>query len=288
MRPQPLTRTLCGLIAALIAVTTPAFVPTLAGPWNTAYAATRSAARPWMPAGTYRFIGHRGYPRGGHTENTLPAIRAARRAGATAVEVDIHRTRDRKLVLMHDPTMHRTTTCRGKVRRMRYAQIRRHCRGERHHERIPQLWRAVRYTHLHHMSIIIEVKPDAVGSWGPGLYRKLGHAIAARHMKDRAFVLSRSPAVLHRFRRQTHGIPTSWIERSGWPGVRRASRTADILQVKAYQLTRPRVRALHRSGTAVIARRTNSARSWRHVRRTDADSVLVDDLPRYVRWTRSH
>ena|SRR5690625_3909821 len=50
-------------------------------------------------------IGHRGLGSGirdGHTENTLPSIRAATEAGADWVEIDIRRTTDDRLVLHHD------------------------------------------------------------------------------------------------------------------------------------------------------------------------------------------
>lgn len=49
-------------------------------------------------------IAHRANSAGpGPAENTLPAILAARAAGADAVELDVRRTRDARLVLGHDP-----------------------------------------------------------------------------------------------------------------------------------------------------------------------------------------
>src|SRR4051794_27268607 len=53
-------------------------------------------------------IGHRGASTTA-PENTLASIRAAMTAGSDLVEVDVQRTRDRALVLMHDPTLTRTT-----------------------------------------------------------------------------------------------------------------------------------------------------------------------------------
>ncbi|MFI9719586.1 glycerophosphodiester phosphodiesterase [Streptomyces sp. NPDC052396] len=51
-------------------------------------------------------VGHRGDPYV-HRENTLPSIRSAWRAGATAVEVDVRLTRDGVPVLLHDATLSR-------------------------------------------------------------------------------------------------------------------------------------------------------------------------------------
>jgi len=65
--------------------------------------------------------------RGEHTEapeNTLASIRKAIEVGCDYVEVDVRRTRDGALVLMHDSTVDRTTNGRGKVEALSLAEIR--------------------------------------------------------------------------------------------------------------------------------------------------------------------
>jgi len=56
-------------------------------------------------------------------ENTLAAIRAAIVVGADLVELDVRRTQDGHLVLMHDSTVDRTTTSKGKVSDFTLAQL---------------------------------------------------------------------------------------------------------------------------------------------------------------------
>jgi glycerophosphoryl diester phosphodiesterase len=51
-------------------------------------------------------IAHRGEPVG-HRENTLPAFAAAADAGADMVEIDLRRTRDGAVVVLHDQTLER-------------------------------------------------------------------------------------------------------------------------------------------------------------------------------------
>lgn len=48
-------------------------------------------------------------------ENTLPAFRLALRAGAPMIEFDVHQTKDRDLVVVHDATLRRTTGVRAAV-----------------------------------------------------------------------------------------------------------------------------------------------------------------------------
>ncbi|MBT7594585.1 MAG: hypothetical protein HN559_06725 [Gemmatimonadetes bacterium] len=59
-------------------------------------------------------IGHRGACAHG-PENTIPAFAAAQAQGASWVEVDVKITRDDDFVLMHDPTVNRTTDGEGRV-----------------------------------------------------------------------------------------------------------------------------------------------------------------------------
>ncbi len=58
--------------------------------------------------------GHRG-ARGEAPENTLPSFRKALAAGVTRVELDLHLSADHQLMVIHDPTLKRTTGIRGKV-----------------------------------------------------------------------------------------------------------------------------------------------------------------------------
>lgn len=59
-------------------------------------------------------VGHRGSPRR-FPENTLASYRAAVEAGAGALELDVHLTRDGHLVVMHDPVVDRTTDGSGPI-----------------------------------------------------------------------------------------------------------------------------------------------------------------------------
>jgi glycerophosphoryl diester phosphodiesterase len=59
-------------------------------------------------------VAHRGDWRN-FPENSIEAIESAIKMGVDIVELDIQKTRDGKLILMHDATLDRTTTGKGKV-----------------------------------------------------------------------------------------------------------------------------------------------------------------------------
>jgi glycerophosphoryl diester phosphodiesterase len=77
-------------------------------------------------------------------ENTLRAMQRAIALGVDQIETDAQLTRDGYLVLMHDPTVDRTTNGTGKVAELTFAEIRQLNAG--HGERIPTLQEALALT----------------------------------------------------------------------------------------------------------------------------------------------
>jgi glycerophosphoryl diester phosphodiesterase len=78
---------------------------------------TRGPRRPLV-------IGHRGDPSGA-PEQTIPAFERAVRLGVDMIEADVRRTRDGRLVLLHDATVDRTTNGRGAVADLTFEELRR-------------------------------------------------------------------------------------------------------------------------------------------------------------------
>ena len=67
-------------------------------------------------------IGHRGAA-GYEPENTLRSFKKAIELGVDMIELDVHRTNDDKIVVIHDETVDRTTQGTGKVGEMTLAEI---------------------------------------------------------------------------------------------------------------------------------------------------------------------
>src|SRR5438046_1238870 len=84
--------------------------------------------------------GHRGAA-GLEPENTLRSFRRACDLGVDRVETDVHLTRDRRLVCIHDATVDRTTDGSGAVGDLTLEEIRRLDAGKE--ERIPTLTEAI-------------------------------------------------------------------------------------------------------------------------------------------------
>lgn len=68
-----------------------------------------------------KIIAHRGFCER-HTENTIPALRAAAAAGAEMIEMDVHETRDGRFIVHHDSSLNHHTP---PFRHLTYEQIQR-------------------------------------------------------------------------------------------------------------------------------------------------------------------
>lgn len=96
----------------------PPTVPAATTPANQAVLAPVAPSAFWdciRESGATLVSAHRGGPGPGFAENALPTLRHTLAQGAIALEVDIRQSRDGVLVLMHDETLERTSTGRGRV-----------------------------------------------------------------------------------------------------------------------------------------------------------------------------
>lgn len=70
----------------------------------------------------FLLIGHRG-TRTSFDENTILAFKRAIEYGANYIEFDVRETKDKKLIVIHDSTLKRTTNGSGLVKNLTYKEI---------------------------------------------------------------------------------------------------------------------------------------------------------------------
>jgi len=114
-------------------------------------------------------------------ENTMAAFRLAVELGADYLELDVQRSSDGRLVVIHDATVDRTTDGSGEVGRLPYAVLRTLDAGswfgkQYAGERIPSL-DEVLDTYLGRTGLLLELKnPDSY----PGIVEQLSDELAVR------------------------------------------------------------------------------------------------------------
>lgn len=119
--------------AVMIRFVLPALVTVLIAPGCAATPAVQGADAPALAAyfdcvrqsGGVAISAHRAQSADDQAENSIAAIEATGRAIPGAIlEIDAVLTRDGRLVLMHDETMERTSTGRGRVADLTFAEVR--------------------------------------------------------------------------------------------------------------------------------------------------------------------
>lgn len=172
-----------------------------------------------------RWIAHRG---GGALapENTLAGFRLAARMGYRAAEFDVMLTADGVPVVIHDETLERTTTGRGRVADLEWKTIAGADAGVRFHkawmgEKVPRLEEVLALCAALDLGINVEIKPAAGHDEMTG--RIVAETVKRLWPSDRPLLLSSfSPAALVAARDAVPGlprallvehIPADWAER---------------------------------------------------------------------------
>lgn len=189
-----------------------------------------------------RIIAHRG---GGALapENTLAGLRLAARLGCRAVEFDAMLAADGVPVLMHDETLERTTSGRGRVAAMTSARLARLDAGGRHHaafaaEPVPTLDEALQLCAALGLWANVEIKPSA------GQEAATGRAVArhATAAKGRLLLSSFSCEALRAAADEAaqlprailvEAIPADWRERVTEAGAMAVHAAARALNAEA-------------------------------------------------------
>jgi glycerophosphoryl diester phosphodiesterase len=124
-------------------------------------------------------IGHRGAA-ALEPENTLLSIERAMDIGVDAVEIDVHLSKDKELVVIHDATVDRTTNGTGPVSSYTVQEIKRLDAGKG--EAIPTLQEVIDFIDRRVM-LVIELKEE-------GTERSVVDLIIQNNLFDKACVIS--------------------------------------------------------------------------------------------------
>ncbi len=135
------------------------------------------------PAQQLFIIGHRGAAALA-PENTLASVKEALRHRASHVEVDLQRTADEVLILMHDYSVKRTTDGHGRVKDLAWDQLKAlHSFGEP----VATLDQVLDFLVDKPVTLVVDVK--APGRF-PGIERQLAAALDRHGMTDRTWVIA--------------------------------------------------------------------------------------------------
>jgi glycerophosphoryl diester phosphodiesterase len=236
-------------------------------------------------------IAHRGYSAVA-PENTLAALAAALDAGADMIEVDVARSADGELVLIHDEALERTTNGRGLVAARTLAELRRLDAGSWFDprfagERLPTLAEALELVRAW-APINLEIKPEAVSRADAGVETLLLATVRDFGLQEEVLVSSFHPLALWRLSKMTPRLPLASLlypphHGHKKPGEIVAEVGADALHLADHQVAE-RLADLQAAARGVPWRvyTVNDAARFRELAAAGVDAVFTDQLERLL------
>jgi glycerophosphoryl diester phosphodiesterase len=241
-----------------------------------------------------RVFGHRGAA-GLAPENTLPSFALGAALGADYLELDVHGTSDGAVVVLHDPTLDRTTDGSGPVRERRWREVETLDAGHRFtHDgrsypyrgqgvRVPTLAAVLAAFPGHCFNIEIKQADPAIVDEVVALLDRAGAA-------PRSLLAAADAAIMHEIRRAVGGrIATGMsaldvalfverAQREDWSGY---TPPGQALQIPPRHetielVTRPHVDAAHRFGCEVHVWTINEPAEIERLLDLGVDGVMSD------------
>jgi len=235
-------------------------------------------------------IAHRGYSYK-YPENTLAAFTAAADAGAHMIELDVCLSRDRRLVVIHDDSVDRTTGASGAVKMFSLRQLSRLDAGSWFDpsfsgEKVPSLEQVLDAV-KDRLLVNIEIKPEAFESLSPAdaVERQVMALVRAKQMANDVLVSSFEWQILENMRALDPGIALGLL----------SDTPADESLLHWYRridgfswhpdyriLTRKQVDTLHGMGAKVFPYAVNGKIDIDAMLAMGVDGLIIDDLARMV------
>lgn len=252
------------------------------------------------PVGHAAAIAHRG---ASHVapENTLSALRSALASGADMVEVDVRRTADGALVLMHDETLARTTDVElllptrapWRVQDLTLDQVRALDGGSwksptYRGEPIPTLSEALEVIDRAGSRLLIEIKEPASQ---PGIEADVAQLLRARRaarpgLPEHVVVQSFDLAAMHRFAWEAPEVPTGVLLQVPARELPRVAGWASYVNPHQRLASARYVDTLHAAGLRCFSWTVDSPRAVRRLLRAGVDGV-ISNRPEVVQAVRA-
>jgi glycerophosphoryl diester phosphodiesterase len=218
-------------------------------------------------------------------ENSLAAFRGALALGVDLLELDVHRTKDGEVVVIHDPTLERTTTGRGAVRDLTWAELGGVTLRGTAGEKVPRLRDVLTLVGPSGVGLLVEIKLGADHAPYPGIEEKVLALLEEFGVFDRTTVMAFEWETLVRLRatsatvRLTGLLSERGAERMGGvrgAAARLAALRANDLGIERALLTGDAVAAARSAGLTIGVWTVNEPEEITRALAAGVDYVTTD------------
>jgi len=229
--------------------------------------------------GFVSIIGHRG-ALASAPENTLPAFEEGLRQGADVLELDIHLSRDRELIVIHDFRVDRTTDGKGYVKDLTLAEMKRLDAGSRFSPafkdaRIPILGEVLEWA-KGRAWLAIEIKSEWMTY--EGIEAALVDQLHRSEMAEQVVIISFDHCCTKRVKDIDPDIATGILYNARLVDPIQVARSAraDVLRPRWPFASLAEIKAAHAEGLAYAPWGPNDPSIWRQLVEMGADTLSAD------------
>jgi len=245
-----------------------------------------SCISPWI-------IAHRGFKKK-YPENTLVAFQAAMDTGVPMVELDVTLSRDRKLVVIHDATLDRTTNGHGSVHEFTLEELKQLDAGSWFHadfaeQRLPELGEVLELVDGR-VIINIEIKSNAYEPHHPpdAIEKQVVEMVKKKKLQDSILISSFDSNVLEQI--SLMEAPPQIALISKHPLERNIVEICKRLNTFSWHpdqqiVTLRQVRKLHAAGIRVFPYNVDTPEDCARMIGMKVDGVITDDPVSARSWS---
>lgn len=236
-------------------------------------------------------VAHRGVP-SLIPENTIASYKYALSLNIDMLEIDIHRTKDGKLIIMHDPTTERTTLKKGVIKDLTYDELLKYDIGKWKGKqfigaRIPLLQEVLQLIKSTDTKLLIEVKqPDKY----PHIEEELLNEIIKIGINlDRIIIQSFDRNSVKKVRELNKDIELGVLISKRHRFIRndtiqKISEYAQYLNPNYKILTKRLVKNMHRHGLKTLPYTVNDYHNFERMIEIGVDGVITDYPQSLSEW----
>lgn len=220
-------------------------------------------------------------------ENTFAAFDKALALGISHVELDVHFTRDGRIVVIHDDTVDRTTSGKGPVASLTLAQLQALDAGswfapQFAGQRVPSLGQLLEH-YKGRLYFHIEIKARA-----EGLSQRTADLVRGYGVADSVTITSFQKARLEEVRAYAPELPAGWLVGEATEDIVQQAKQMGLSQLcpRANTVTPALVERLHRQGFAVRAWGVENEELMRRVVDAGADGMTVNFPDKALEYLR--
>ncbi len=211
-------------------------------------------------------IGHRG-ARAYAPENTITSFKKAIEIGVDAIELDVRKTKDNKLVVIHDADVKRTTNGKGLISDLKLAEIKE--LSTEGNEKIPTLEESLDFIDKK-VKIFIELKET-------GTEKQVLDIVHKKSISDNVVLVSFLEDALEKVRNLDKKIETGLIYARHSNPVKAALELKANYLLALYRFTHTaNVEKAHQNGLKIIVWTINTAEEVKEYVKKGVDGIASD------------